>query len=50
MAFFGFCEVLQTDGGKEFEGEFEEKVSCYAQGHRLARPYRQDVNCPCGTQ
>jgi len=42
MAYFGSCEVLQTDGGKEFMGEFEEKVSCYARRHRMARPYRKN--------
>jgi len=39
MAYFGCCEVLQTDGGKEFGGEFEEVVGCYAGRHRMARPY-----------
>jgi len=38
MAYFGSCKVLQTDGGKEFE----EKVSLYAQRHRMARPYRKN--------
>lgn len=42
MAYFGSCEVLQTDGGKEFGGEFEKMVSCYAQRHRVARPYRKN--------
>ena len=42
MAYFGSCEVLQTDGGKEFMGEFEQRVRCYAQHHRVARPYRQN--------
>ena len=42
MAYFGSCEVLQTDGGKEFKGEFEQRVGCYAQRHRVARPYRQN--------
>lgn len=26
MAYFGFCEVLQTDGGKEFRGEFSHGI------------------------
>ena len=39
MAYFGSCEVVQTDGGKEFGGEFEERVGWYAQRHRMARPY-----------
>jgi transposase InsO family protein len=42
MAYFGSCEVLQTDGGKEFMGEFEDQVGCYAQRHRVARPYRKN--------
>lgn len=27
MAYFGSCQVVQTDGGPEFGGEFEERVS-----------------------
>lgn len=42
MAYFGSCEVLQTDGGKEFKGQFEQRVGCYAHRHRVARPYRQN--------
>jgi len=42
MAYFGSCEVLQTDGGKEFLGEFEERVGCYAGRHRMARPYHKN--------
>ncbi|MCJ7619239.1 MAG: integrase core domain-containing protein [Anaerolineae bacterium] len=42
MAYFGSCQVLQTDGGKEFKGEFQQRVGCYAQRHRVARPYRQN--------
>lgn len=42
MAYFGSCEVLQTDGGKEFMGEFVQKVDRYAQRHRVARPYRKN--------
>jgi len=42
MAYFGSCEVLQTDGGKEVLGEFEEKVGCYAGRHRMARPYHKN--------
>lgn len=42
MDYFGHCEVLQTDGGKEFRGEFEERVGCYAARHRMARPYRKN--------
>lgn len=42
MTYFGSCEILQTDGGKEFGGEFEEVVGCYAGRHRMARPYRKN--------
>jgi hypothetical protein len=28
MAYFGSCEVLQTNRGKEFMGEFERRVGC----------------------
>jgi transposase InsO family protein len=42
MAYFGSCEVLQTDGGREFKGQFEQRVRCYARRHRVARPYRQN--------
>ena len=42
MVYFGSCEVLQTDGGKEFMDGFEEQVGCYAQRHRVARPYRKN--------
>jgi len=42
MAYFGHCEVLQTDGGREFAGAFEEKIGCYARRHRVARPYERN--------
>ena len=38
MSYFGCCEVLQTDGGKEFMGEFQQRVDRYARRHRVARP------------
>lgn len=40
MAYLGSCEILQSDEGKELGSEFEENAGCYAQRHRLARPYR----------
>lgn len=40
MTYFGRCQLLQTDGGSEFEGEFAQAVPAYAQTHRVARPYR----------
>jgi len=42
MSYFGFCEVLQSDGCKEFMGGFGQRVSCYAQRHRVSRPYRKN--------
>jgi len=39
MAYFGRCQLLQTDGGSEFQGEFAQTVPTYAQAHRVARPY-----------
>lgn len=42
MSYFGSCEVLQTDRCKEFMGEFGQRVSCYAQRHRVSRPYRKN--------
>jgi len=38
----GGCQILQTDGGPEFGGEFEERVREYALRHRMARPYRKN--------
>lgn len=42
MAYFGRCQVLQTDGGSEFEGEFQTMLPRYAGRHRVARPYRKN--------
>lgn len=42
MAYFGRCQLLQTDGGSEFEGEFAQAVPTYAQTRRVARPYRRN--------
>lgn len=42
MAYFGRCEVLQTDGGHEFGGQFEAAAGHYAGRHRMARPYRRN--------
>lgn len=42
MTYFGRCQLLQTDGGSEFEGEFAQTVTTYAQAHRVARPYRRN--------
>ncbi|HEY1409860.1 MAG TPA: helix-turn-helix domain-containing protein [Promineifilum sp.] len=40
MAYFGRCQLLQTDGGSEFAGDFARAVPDYARFHRVARPYR----------
>lgn len=40
--FNNFSEVIQTDGGSEFEGEFKQTVSKYTNLHRLARPYKKN--------
>jgi hypothetical protein len=39
MSYFGTCQVMQTDGGAKFEGEFAAALSQYAGRHRVARPY-----------
>ena len=40
--FDGFTEVIQTDGGSEFKGEFSETVDDYCERHRVARPYKKN--------
>ena len=35
-------EVIQTDGGPEFKGQFARAVGRYCQRHRVARPYRKN--------
>ena len=42
MRYFGQCEVVQTDGGAEFEGEFATALPQYAGRQRIARPYRKN--------
>jgi transposase len=42
MAYFGACHVIQTDGGSEFEADFVERVTDYADHHRIARPYKKN--------
>ena len=42
MGYFGRCQVMQTDGGAEFEGEFATAITQYAGRHRIARPYRKN--------
>jgi IS30 family transposase len=53
MNYYGRCDVMQTDAGSEFEGDFAEAVTLYAQRHRIARPYRKNeqafIECFNGT-
>ena len=53
MQVFGHCEVIQTDGGSEFEKDFAEVVTDYADRHRIARPYKKNeqafIECFNGT-
>jgi transposase len=42
MAYFGHCQVLQTDGGSEFEAEFAALAPTFADQHRIARPYKKN--------
>ncbi len=40
--FDGFVQLLQTDGGSEFKGEFLIQVGRYCERHRVARPYKKN--------
>jgi len=40
--FDGFSEIIQTDGGSEFKGEFSQAVDDYCDRHRVARPYKKN--------
>lgn len=42
MGKFKKVNILQTDGGPEFEKEFKETVRNYAQTHRISRPYKKN--------
>jgi len=37
-----FVQVVQTDGGSEFEAEFARQVWSYCRQHRIARPYKKN--------
>lgn len=37
-----FVQVVQTDGGSEFEAEFALQVWQYCRHHRIARPYKKN--------
>lgn len=39
---FHHTELLQTDGGPEFKGEFKQEVFQYAERFRVARPYKKN--------
>lgn len=39
---FHHAELLQTDGGPEFKGEFKQHVFTYANRFRVARPYKKN--------
>jgi len=39
---FHHTELLQTDGGPEFKGEFKQNVFTYAERFRVARPYKKN--------
>lgn len=39
---FKHTELLQTDGGPEFKGEFKQSVFTYAERFRVARPYKKN--------
>jgi transposase InsO family protein len=39
---FGKIEILQTDGGPEFQGEFLKNIERYAEEHRVSRAYKKN--------
>jgi IS30 family transposase len=42
MGYFGSSQIIQTDGGSEFEADFADQVPAYAQRQRIARPYKKN--------
>jgi len=42
MSRYCHTELLQTDGGPEFKGEFKQSVFSYAERFRVARPYKKN--------
>lgn len=40
--FDGHVELIQTDGGSEFQGLFSQDVLLYCDHHRVARPYQKN--------
>jgi len=42
MKYFGFTDLLQRDGGSEFEKQWEQQARRYSNRIRTARPYRKN--------
>jgi transposase len=42
LRFSGFVDIIQTDGGSEFAGEFAHCVRAFCIRHRVSRPYRKN--------
>ena len=40
--FDGRVQLIQTDGGSEFEAEFAQSVGDYCDRHRISRPYKKN--------
>lgn len=40
--FDGHVDIIQTDGGREFQGLFSQDVLLYCDHHRVARPYKKN--------
>lgn len=40
--FDGHVDIIQTDGGSEFQGLFSQDVLLYCDQHRVARPYKKN--------
>lgn len=40
--FNGFSDLIQTDGGSEFEAQFKDNVLNFTNTHRIARPYKKN--------
>jgi transposase len=40
--FDGYVQIIQTDGGSEFEAEFAQHVRQFCLHHRLSRPYKKN--------
>ena len=40
--FNGHVELLQSDGGPEFKGEFALRALLFCDRHRIARPYKKN--------